>query len=118
MVGLIISGEFPLLTQAWTLGPVLCAGNTVVMKPAKENPLTSLHIASLIAEAGFPLGVVNVITNRKVFLIDLLLSDEVNIAMATHHKINNLVFVGSTCEGRYVLRQAGGNILKRKKVTY
>ena len=52
IVGQIISGDFPLLMQAWTLGPALCAGNTVVLKPAQRTPLTALHIASL-KEAGF-----------------------------------------------------------------
>ena len=108
VVGLIISGDFPLLMQAWTLGPTLCAGNTVVIKPAKENPCTSLHIASLIAEAGFPPGVVNVVTGDE---------NTTGAAVATHPKINKVLFVGSTDVGHQVLSQARGNSLKGKKIT-
>ena len=104
IVGQIISGDFPLLTQAWTLGPALCAGNTVVLKPAQENPLTSLYIASLITEAGFPPGVVNIVTGDKT----------PGAAVATHPKINKVVFVGSTEVGRRVLCKAG---VKSRKVT-
>ena len=62
-------GEFTQITQnltlqAWKLGPALATGNTVVMKLAEQTPLTGLHIAALIKEAGFPEGVVNVITGQ------------------------------------------------------
>ena len=53
--GHIISGDFPLLRQAWVLGSALCRGNTVILKPAEQTPLSSLYVASLTAEAGFPL---------------------------------------------------------------
>ena len=60
----IIPWNFPLLMQAWKLGPALATGNTIVMKLAEQTPLTGLHIASLIKEAGFPAGVVNVVPGR------------------------------------------------------
>ncbi|KAK6037575.1 hypothetical protein COOONC_24920 [Cooperia oncophora] len=59
--GQIIPWNFPLLMQAWKLGPALSMGNVVVMKPAEQTPLTALHVAGLIKEAGFPPGVVNLL---------------------------------------------------------
>ena len=61
VVGQIIPWNFPLLMQAWKLGPALATGNTVVMKPAEQTPLTALRIGELIVEAGFPEGVVNLL---------------------------------------------------------
>ena len=107
VVGLIISGDFPLLMQAWTLGPALSAGNTVVITPAIENPLTSLYIASLIKEAVFPTGVVNVVTGGV---------NTAGVAMANHPDINKVAFVGSRDVGHQMLSEAGRNSLKEKKV--
>ncbi|MRA75960.1 aldehyde dehydrogenase family protein, partial [Bacillus thuringiensis] len=59
--GQIIPWNFPLLMQAWKLGPALAMGNTVVMKPAEQTPLTALYVAGLAAEVGFPPGVLNVL---------------------------------------------------------
>ena len=61
VVGQIIPWNFPLLMAAWKLGPALATGNCVVLKPAEQTPLTSLKLAELIAEAGVPDGVVNVV---------------------------------------------------------
>ena len=61
VVGQIIPWNFPLLMQAWKLGPALAAGNTVVLKPAEQTPLTALRVGELIVEAGFPAGVVNIL---------------------------------------------------------
>src|SRR5204863_1330395 len=61
VVGQIIPWNFPLLMQAWKLGPALAAGCTVVMKPAEQTPLSALRVGELIAEAGFPEGVVNLL---------------------------------------------------------
>ena len=61
VVGQIIPWNFPLLMAAWKLGPALAAGNCVVLKPAEQTPLTALRLAELIAEAGMPDGVVNVV---------------------------------------------------------
>jgi len=52
IVGQVIPWNFPLLMQAWKLGPALCTGNVVVMKPAEQTPLTALYVASLVAEVG------------------------------------------------------------------
>ena len=102
IVGQIISGDFPLLMQAWTLGPALCAGNTVVLKPAQRTPLTALHVASLIKEAGFPPGVVNIVPG----------DGSTGAAVANHPDINKVVFMGSTEVGHQVLQEAGVNSLK------
>jgi len=61
VVGQIIPWNFPLLMAAWKLGPALAAGNTVILKPAEQTPLTALRLAGLIAVAGMPEGVVNVV---------------------------------------------------------
>src|SRR5204863_2050417 len=61
VVGQIIPWNFPLLMQAWKLGPALAAGCTVVLKPAEQTPLSALRVGELIAEAGFPEGVVNLL---------------------------------------------------------
>ena len=102
IVGQIISGDFPLLMQAWTLGPALCAGNTVVLKPAQRTPLTALHVASLIKEAGFPPGMVNIVPG----------DGSTGAAVANHPNINKVVFLGSTEVGHKVLQEARVNSLK------
>lgn len=61
VVGAIVPWNFPLMMMAWKLAPALCCGNVVLLKPAEQTPLTALYVASLIAEAGFPPGVVNVV---------------------------------------------------------
>ncbi len=61
LVGQVIPWNFPLLMQAWKLAPALACGNTVVLKPAEQTPLTALRVGELIVEAGFPEGVVNIL---------------------------------------------------------
>ena len=102
IVGQIISGDSTLLMQAWTLGPALCAGNTVVLKFAQHTPRTALHIASLIKEAGFPPGVVNIVPG----------DGSTGAAVANHPNINKVVFMGSTEVGHRVLQEAGVNSQK------
>ncbi|KHJ91021.1 aldehyde dehydrogenase family protein [Oesophagostomum dentatum] len=97
--GQIIPWNFPLLMQAWKLGPALSMGNTVVMKPAEQTPLSALYVASLVKEAGFPAGVVNLIPGfgptaghaisshmgiDKVAFTDLLLSVDFAVQQAHH----------------------------------
>ena len=65
MVGQIIPWNFPLLMQAWKMGPALAAGCTVVLKPAEQTPLTALRVGELIVEAGFPPGVVNILPGYR-----------------------------------------------------
>ena len=85
VVGQIIPWNFPLLMQAWKLAPALAAGNTVVMKPAEQTPLTALYVAQLIKEAGFPPGVVNVIPGY---------GPTAGAAISEHMDIDKVAFTG------------------------
>ncbi|XP_006009078.1 aldehyde dehydrogenase X, mitochondrial [Latimeria chalumnae] len=102
--GQIIPWNFPLVMQAWKLGPALATGNTVVMKIAEQTPLTALHLASLIKEAGFPPGVVNIITGY---------GSTAGAAVARHMDVDKVAFTGSTEVGRLIQKTAGKSNLKR-----
>jgi len=103
--GQIIPWNFPLLMQAWKLGPALATGNTVVMKLAEQTPLTGLHIASLVKEAGFPAGVVNVVPGY---------GPTAGAAIANHPDVDKVAFTGSTEVGKIIQRSAADSI---KRVT-
>jgi len=103
--GQIIPWNFPLLMQAWKLGPALATGNTVVMKLAEQTPLTGLHIAQLIKEAGFPPGVVNILTG---------FGPTAGGAIANHPDIDKVAFTGSTEVGKIIQKSAASNL---KRVT-
>lgn len=102
--GQIIPWNFPLLMQAWKLGPALACGNTVVMKPAEQTPLTALYVAELIKEAGFPPGVVNIVPGY---------GPTAGGAIAAHPDINKVGFTGSTEVGHLIMEAAGKTNLKR-----
>ena len=102
--GQIIPWNYPLSMQSWKLAPALCAGNTVVMKLAEQTPLTGLYIASLIAQAGFPPGVVNIIPGY---------GPTAGAALTSHPDVDKVCFTGSTDVGRLVLKAAGASNLKR-----
>ena len=87
VVGQIIPWNFPLLMAAWKLGPALATGNCVVLKPAEQTPLSALRLAELIAEAGVPDGVVNVITG---------FGETAGAALAAHNDVDKVAFTGST----------------------
>jgi aldehyde dehydrogenase (NAD+) len=97
--GLIIPWNFPLMISAWKLAPALACANTCVVKPAEQTPLTALRLAELIADAGVPEGVVNVVTGGP----------EVGAAIAEHAGIDKVSFTGSTEVGRSIVRAAAGN---------
>ena len=97
--GLIIPWNFPLMISAWKLAPALACANTCVVKPAEQTPLTTLRLAELIADAGVPEGVVNVVTGGP----------EVGAAIAEHAGIDKVSFTGSTDVGRSIVRAAAGN---------
>ncbi|MGH0142169.1 UNVERIFIED_CONTAM: hypothetical protein FKN15_052223 [Acipenser sinensis] len=82
-----LAWNFPLLMQAWKLGPALATGNTVVMKVAEQTPLTALYVASLIKEAGFPEGVVNIVPGY---------GRTAGAAISSHMDIDKVAFTGST----------------------
>ncbi|KAB7501434.1 Aldehyde dehydrogenase, mitochondrial [Armadillidium nasatum] len=102
--GQIIPWNFPLLMQAWKLGPALATGNTVIMKLAEQTPLTGLYVGKLIAEAGFPPGVVNIIPG---------FGPTAGAAIAEHMKIDKVAFTGSTEVGHIIQKSAGASNLKR-----
>jgi len=103
VVGQIIPWNFPLLMAAWKLGPALTTGNTVVLKPAEQTSLTALRLAGLIAEAGVPDGVVNVVTG---------FGETAGAALAAHYDVDKVAFTGSTEVGRLIVQAAAGNLKK------
>ncbi len=105
VVGAIIAWNFPFLLATWKLAPALAAGCTVVLKPAEETPLTALRLGELALEAGFPAGVINVVTG---------MGPTAGAALAEHPDVDKITFTGSTEVGRLIVRAAAGNM---KKVT-
>ncbi|MFI0370585.1 aldehyde dehydrogenase family protein [Actinomadura sp. 1N219] len=105
VVGAIVPWNFPMSMACWKLAPALAAGNTVVLKPAEETSLSTLRLGELVAEAGFPDGVVNIVTGY---------GRVAGQAIADHGRIAKVAFTGSTEVGRTVARAATGNL---KKVT-
>jgi len=104
VVGQIIPWNFPLLMQAWKLGPALAAGCTVVMKSSEKTPLTALMIGKLIVEAGFPPGVVNILSG---------FGPTCGQAIARHMDINKVAFTGSSAVGHKIMQYAAETNLKR-----
>jgi acyl-CoA reductase-like NAD-dependent aldehyde dehydrogenase len=88
----------------WKLGPALAAGNTLVLKPAEQTPLTALYLADLIRDVGFPPGVVNIITGP---------GEPTGAAMSTHPDIAKIAFTGSTAVGAKIMEAAAKSNLKR-----
>ena len=103
VVGQIIPWNFPLLMAAWKLGPALATGCTVVLKPAEQTPLTALRLAGLIAEAGVPEGVVNVVPG---------FGETAGAALAAHNDVDKVAFTGSTEVGKLIVQAAAGNLKK------
>src|SRR6476619_6762154 len=101
--GQIIPWNFPLLMAAWKLAPALAAGNTVVLKPAEQTPVTALELAKLIQEAGFPEGVVNIVTGY---------GETAGAALASHQGIDKIAFTGSTEVGKLIAKSAADNLTK------
>jgi aldehyde dehydrogenase (NAD+) len=104
VAGQIIPWNFPLLMQAWKLGPALAMGCTVVMKLAEQTPLSGLYVAQLTAEAGFPPGVVNIIPG---------FGPTAGAAIAEHPLVDKVAFTGSTSVGQIVAESAAKSNLKR-----
>ncbi|KAJ8674127.1 hypothetical protein QAD02_005389 [Eretmocerus hayati] len=104
VVGQIIPWNYPLMMAAWKWGPALAAGCTIVMKPAEQTPLSALALAALVKEAGFPPGVVNVVTGY---------GPTAGAAIAEHHDVNKVAFTGSTEVGHLIMQAAGKSNLKR-----
>jgi phenylacetaldehyde dehydrogenase len=103
VVGQIIPWNFPLLMAAWKLGPALATGNTVILKPAEQTPLSALYLAEIMAEAGLPDGVVNVVNGY---------GETAGAALAAHEGVDKIAFTGSTEVGRLIATAATGNLKK------
>jgi aldehyde dehydrogenase (NAD+) len=101
--GQIIPWNFPLLMAAWKLAPALAAGNTVVLKPAEQTPVTAMELGQLIQEAGFPEGVVNIVPGY---------GETAGAALAAHPGIDKIAFTGSTEVGKLIARAAAENLTK------
>ncbi|KAG6003202.1 hypothetical protein E4U21_002279 [Claviceps maximensis] len=97
----IIPWNYPLAMAAWKLGPALATGNTVVLKPAEQTPLSILYLADLARQAGFPPGVLNIVNGY---------GNEAGRALASHPGINKIAFTGSTHTGREVMKTAAINM--------
>ncbi len=104
VVGQIIPWNYPMLMQSWKLAPALATGNTVVMKPAEQTPLSALRIGELIVEAGFPEGVVNLLPG---------FGPTAGAAIARHMDVDKVAFTGSTEVGRLIMTAAAQSNLKR-----
>jgi len=100
VVGQIIPWNFPLLMAAWKLGAALACGNCVVLKPAEQTPLTALRLGRLICEAGFPDGVVNIVTGFG----------DAGAALAGHGDVDKVAFTGSTEVGHEIVRASAANL--------
>jgi aldehyde dehydrogenase (NAD+) len=104
VIGQIIPWNYPMLMQAWKLAPALATGNTVVMKPAEQTPLSALRIGELIVEAGYPEGVVNLLPG---------FGPAAGAAIARHMDVDKVAFTGSTEVGRLIMEAAAKSNLKR-----
>jgi phenylacetaldehyde dehydrogenase len=103
VVGQIIPWNFSLLMAAWKLGPALATGCTVVLKPAEQTPLSVLKLGELIAEAGIPDGVINIVPG---------FGETAGTALASHPDVDKVAFTGSTEVGKIILQAAAGNLKK------
>ncbi|MEJ6781912.1 aldehyde dehydrogenase family protein [Aminobacter sp. Piv2-1] len=101
VVGAIIPWNAPTAASVWKIGPALATGCTIVLKPSEEAPLTPLLLAELMAEAGVPDGVVNVVTGTGA---------EAGAPLAEHMGVDKIVFTGSTATGQSIVRASAGNL--------
>jgi acyl-CoA reductase-like NAD-dependent aldehyde dehydrogenase len=104
VVGQIIPWNYPLLMVAWKWGPALAAGCTLVLKPAEQTPLSALYMGSLVLEANFPPGVINILPG---------FGPTAGAAIAAHMDIDKVAFTGSTSVGRTIMAAAAQSNLKR-----
>ncbi|MBI3949014.1 MAG: betaine-aldehyde dehydrogenase [Acidobacteria bacterium] len=104
IVAAITPWNFPLLLASWKIAAALAAGNTVILKPSEETPLSALRLAEIVQEAGLPAGAFNVVTG----------AGEVGAALVRHPGVDKIAFTGSTATGQQIMREAAGTL---KKVT-
>jgi phenylacetaldehyde dehydrogenase len=103
VVGAIIPWNFPLAMALWKICPALATGSTVVLKPAEQTPLSALRLGELVLQAGFPPGVVNIVTG---------FGESAGAALAGHPGINKIAFTGSTEVGKLIARAAAENVTR------
>ncbi|MDP9342426.1 MAG: aldehyde dehydrogenase family protein [Actinomycetota bacterium] len=101
VIGQIVPWNFPLMFTSWKMGPALAAGNTVVFKPAELTPLSSLRLAELTVEVGFPPGVINILPG---------FGHVAGAHLAAHPGIQKIAFTGSTEVGRTIVAASAGNL--------
>ncbi len=101
VVGQVVPWNFPLMFTSWKLGPALAAGNCVVMKQAELTPLSTLRVAELAREVGFPPGVINVVPGYGHIAGQYL---------AEHPGVDKISFTGSTATGRKIVQASAGNL--------
>nr|ABU97475.1 aldehyde dehydrogenase [Suidasia medanensis] len=99
--GQIIPWNYPIPMLAWKLGPALACGNTLVVKPAEQTPLTALYIASLVVEAGFPPGVINIVPGY---------GPTAGGALVEHPNVDKIAFTGSTEVGKLIMKNGSGTL--------
>jgi acyl-CoA reductase-like NAD-dependent aldehyde dehydrogenase len=104
VIGAIVPWNFPLLMASWKIGPVLAAGNSLVLKPSEKSPLTALRVAELALEAGLPPGVFNVVPG---------FGHTAGKALAAHMDVDCIAFTGSTATGKAVMQSAAMSNLKK-----
>jgi len=104
VVGQIIPWNFPLLMAAWKLAPALACGNSVVLKPSEETPLSALLLAEVLQQAEVPDGVVNVVPGR---------GEIAGARLASHPDVDKIAFTGSTEVGKLIARASSDSNLKR-----
>jgi acyl-CoA reductase-like NAD-dependent aldehyde dehydrogenase len=104
VVGAIVPWNFPLIMAAWKIGPILAAGNSLVLKPSEKSPLSAIRLAEIASEAGIPEGVFNVVPG---------LGMPAGKALALHMDVDGIAFTGSTATGRSIMQYAGQSNLKR-----
>lgn len=102
VVGQIIPWNFPLLMAAWKMAPALAAGCTIILKPAEQTPLTALRLGELVMEAGFPKGVVNIISGFG----------DAGAALVANPRVDKVAFTGSTEVGKEIVRGSAHNLKK------
>ncbi|MFV3077228.1 aldehyde dehydrogenase [Niveispirillum fermenti] len=104
VIGVVVPWNFPLMMAVWKLAPALATGNSVVLKPAEQSPLTALRLAELADEAGVPKGVLNVVPG---------FGETAGQAIGRHMDVDMLAFTGSTEVGKFFMRYSGESNLKR-----
>jgi acyl-CoA reductase-like NAD-dependent aldehyde dehydrogenase len=104
VVGAVVPGNFPLMMASWKIGPALATGNSVVLKPAEQSPVSALRLAELAAEAGIPEGVLQVVPG---------FGETAGQALGRHPDVDMIAFTGSTEVGKLFLRYSGESNMKR-----